>query len=152
MRFGLLPIFAFLAISAPAHSQEREWKLDITDQDAFLVFGTPETDDVGLGFWCKLASNKIKLYVPNTGLKLKKGATTKIRFEMAGKHYDLRGSSAADETFTKAIEVQFNVDDKLLKRLLDTDYISIRIGKKELNVPVMDADIEGLLKICRGTS
>ena len=152
MRFWPLMTTFLLAVSSPVFGQEREWNLDVTDQDAFLVFGTPETDDVGLSFWCKLSSTTIKLYVPHTNLALKEGQKTRVKLDISGKHFDFTGSPALDETTTKAIEVKIDVEDRVFSQLINADHLSIRIGKKEMNFPLLDADIEGLIKICRPSS
>ena len=61
----LLIILAILVLgSTLALAQERIWNLDQTDQEAYLVFGVPETDDVGVSFWCTLQSGIVKIYVP----------------------------------------------------------------------------------------
>ena len=53
MRTRLPIMLATLVLgSAPSLAQERIWTLDQTDAEVYLVFGVPETDDVGVSFWC----------------------------------------------------------------------------------------------------
>ena len=70
----LLIILAALMLGPTlAMAQERIWNLDQTDQEAYLVFGVPETDDVGVSFWCTLQSGIVKFYVPETDPDLETG-------------------------------------------------------------------------------
>ncbi len=48
----------------PAFAQEREWLLDAVEEDVFLVFGVPDTNDVGVSFWCKIGTGVVSVFAP----------------------------------------------------------------------------------------
>ena len=55
MRIAFLTTyFVTLLVSTLALAQERQWSLDTVNNQVFLVFGVPESDDVGLSFWCDI--------------------------------------------------------------------------------------------------
>ncbi len=65
MTFRHLSVFlAALALAGPVMAQERQWTLDASDQDAYLVFGVPDTDDVGISLWCPIRQGVVNLYLP----------------------------------------------------------------------------------------
>ena len=66
-----IALAASLLGSSLALAQERVWNLDQTDNEVYLVFGVPETDDVGVSFWCTLQSGIVKLYIPEAGPDIK---------------------------------------------------------------------------------
>ena len=61
----LLIVLATLVLgSGLSLAQERIWTLDQTDAEVYLVFGVPETDDVGVSFWCTQQSGIVKIVFP----------------------------------------------------------------------------------------
>ena len=51
LRLVFAVIVMVLATGGPS-AQERQWSLDAGDQDAYLIFGVPDSDDVGVSLWC----------------------------------------------------------------------------------------------------
>jgi hypothetical protein len=45
-------------------AQEREWNFNTGDEEAYLVFGVPESDDVGVSFWCTIGRGDIGIFLP----------------------------------------------------------------------------------------
>src|SRR5262245_4433604 len=79
---------AFLACAAlPAWAQEREWIFDTADEDAYLVFGVPESEDAGISFGCTLQSGEIRIFVPEAGEDLKADQKIKLTITAGGKTY-----------------------------------------------------------------
>ena len=52
-------LFAIGLLAGAAHAQEREWMLDASDEDAYLIFGVPETDDGGISLWCRIGKGTV---------------------------------------------------------------------------------------------
>ncbi len=53
-----------LLLAGAAHAQERDWMLDASEEDAYLIFGVPESDDVGVSLWCRIGKGAVNLYMP----------------------------------------------------------------------------------------
>ena len=70
-------VLALAAFSSPVLAQEREWAFDTGEADAYLVFGVPETDDVGVSFWCTIGSGEIRVFFPEAGDSLSAGQAVK---------------------------------------------------------------------------
>ncbi|MDO8353983.1 MAG: hypothetical protein Q7T14_11020, partial [Aestuariivirga sp.] len=58
----LIVLATFVLGSGLSLAQERVWTLDQTDAEVYLVFGVPETDEVGVSFWCTQQSGIVRLY------------------------------------------------------------------------------------------
>ncbi len=136
---------------SPVQAQERQWTLDATAQEAFLVFGVPETDDVGLSFWCKIGTKKMSAYMPANVAKLHVGETTTMHITANGKTFNLPAKAALDGVKGKfTVEGQFLTTDKLFTNLQAADDVTIAIKNFKASYPLTDADFDGLLSACSG--
>ena len=77
-------------------AQERQWSLDSSEDDAYLIFGVPESDDVGISFWCTMGSGEIRLFIPETDAALKSEQALDYTIE-AGVTFALAGRTLANE-------------------------------------------------------
>ncbi len=135
---------------AAALAQERQWTLDTTDDDAFLTFGVPETDDVGVSFWCPRESGEIRVFVPETDAALKPEETISYTIAAAGENFAMSGRTMAnEEAGSVSIESTFTPDAPILAALLKADRFTVKAGTSETIYPLIDADLEGLQRFCR---
>lgn len=140
----LLPFLA-----APSFAQERQWSFDQTDRDAYLVFGVPETDDVGLSFWCTQRSGWITLFMPESDAGVKAGRKTRVTIFAAGKRFRYDGATTANEDAGGiSVEVRVKPDDRLFAALTQADRIRIAVGKSEHIYPLQEVDFAPLLQLC----
>jgi len=117
----LIILTALVLGSSLVLAQERVWNLDHTDQEAYLVFGVPETDDVGVSFWCTLQSGVVRLYVPETDPNLKLATSVDFDLEIAAKIYSLKGKTAVNEESTgTSLEAELKASDPLFSTLRAT--------------------------------
>jgi hypothetical protein len=133
-----------------ALAQEREWNIDQTDSDVYLVFGVPETDDVGVSFWCKLQSNIIHFYAPETDVKLKIGSRVPFILDVPPKSFRLRGkTSVNEEAGSISLEAEMKSTDAVFAAFEKADYFSVRIGKDKQTYPLQEANFQGFLSACK---
>ncbi len=150
MRRLILTFLAVVACPTLLLAQEREWQLDATDQDAFLVFGVPQSDDVGISFWCKLGSKKLKVMAPVIGAKLKNGATLPITLNVGGKDFALMGRSAVGAKGTQdSVEAETQAVGPLIEALKASDRFEVKVGGHLATYPLLDADLDGLVNLCQ---
>jgi hypothetical protein len=83
---SVLAVF-FACAALPAWAQEREWIFDTADEDAYLVFGVPESEDAGISFGCSLQSGEIRMFIPEAGEDLKPDQKIKLTISAAGKTF-----------------------------------------------------------------
>lgn len=139
-----------LAIAGSAQAQERQWSFDQGDTEAFMVFGVPETDDVGVSLWCKKGSGKIQVFVPGTDPKLKHGQNRRFRIKVSGKTYTRRGQVTADElNGGTSIEASLETTDPVFNELIGADRFSIVSGPVTHTYPMTDAELGSLVELCR---
>lgn len=146
----LLTVSLIAAICASASAQERQWSLDAGDEDAYLVFGVPETDDVGISFWCTLRTGEVKIFVPEASPALKPGATTRFSITANKTTVKLKGRvTTNEEAGTTSLEARVSSSHPLFQSLEQADRFKVKIGGQENVFPLIDADVTGLLALCK---
>lgn len=151
MLLRLLIILTALILGSPlAVAQERVWNLDRTDQEAYLVFGVPETDDVGVSFWCILQSGIVKLYVPETDPDLKLSGSVDYALEITAKLYPLKGkTSVNEEAGTISLESELKTADPVFSALREANRFAVKVGSSNYVFPLGEADFPNLLEVCK---
>jgi len=152
MTFFRLALTLFLAAApaATALAQERQWTLDAGDSDAYLVFGVPETDDVGVSFWCTIRTNEVQIMLAEADPHLKVGRMAPITVTAGKTTVTLSGKvSDNEEGATTSIEASMPATSKLFPALLAADRFKVHVGKQNYVFPLGDADLTGLLDLCR---
>src|SRR5262245_29173077 len=96
---GFSPILALglSLLAGAASAQEREWSFDTGEEDAYLIFGVPETDDVGVSFWCTIGMAEIRIFIPEAGENVAAGQTVKIDLDIGGKRFTISGETAVNQ-------------------------------------------------------
>ena len=144
---------AILISTGQSYAQERQWSLNASEKEAFLVFGVPDTDDVGLSFWCEIGSKNISLFVPGVPAGLNPGQSTAVDLKLDGKTFSLNGKISKEKNSRlPSVESSVPTDDKLFSAVEDAQVIAITVGGHTNSYPVTDADIAGLLQTCSGES
>jgi hypothetical protein len=146
-RFLLAALLASAAL--PASAQEREWIFDTGDEDAYLVFGVPDSDDVGVSFGCTLQSGEIRIFVPEAGGDLKPNDKIKLVITIAGRDFTFDGTTTANEmSATTSAEAEIRPDDPLFAELRKADRFTIKTGAEENTFPLEGADFDSLIRAC----
>ncbi len=134
-----------------AQAQERQWSLDATDRQAFLLFGVPDTDDVGLSFWCEIGSKRMAAYMPESFSPLKIGEKTTMTLTIDGAVFNLAATAARDQASNRmTVEAPFKRDNKLISKLKDAQTVAVSVKGHHATYPLADADVQGLLDTCSG--
>ena len=146
-----LPIMlaALVLGSAPALAQERIWTLDQTDAEVYLVFGVPETDDVGVSCWCTQQSGIVKLYFPESDPTLKPGVEVNFKLEVAVKSYPLKGKTAFnEESAGTSLEAELKTTDMVFAALQTANRFAVKAGSTSHVFPLGEADFPTFLDVC----
>jgi hypothetical protein len=128
-----------------AVAQERQWLLDAADQDVFLVFGVPDSNDVGVSFWCRIGKPDITLFLPMP--QNAKAPAPELLIDIAGKTFKTTGMLPEEEN-GKTVEAKLPEREAAMTALKDTDRFSITIENHKAVYPLAGADFEGFLKLC----
>lgn len=139
-------------LTGGAHAQEREWTLDASDQEAYLIFGVADSDDVGVSLWCPNRKGIVNLFVPRPTQELQKLGRHKVPMTVTaggetatfGGKIDVNPASPSS-----SVEVEMPADSPLLKALAKADRFSVKLNGQEVVFPLYDADVSALLDICR---
>ena len=132
-----------------ASAQEREWSFDTGEEDAYLVFGVPQTDDVGVSFWCTIGAAEIKIFLPEAVSPPAPSRPAKMDFEVEGKHYPANGeTSANEEAGTTSVETHLESGNPFFAALLSADRFSVKVDKEKSTSRWAGADFESLIRVC----
>jgi hypothetical protein len=151
--FRYLSVLISLGLLAgSASAQEREWTLDASDEDAYLVFGVPETDDIGVSLWCPIRKGTVNLFLPRPTEDLQKHPQKKVPMTVSAGTEQATFAAVADintEALISSLEVEMPVEHPLLKALETADRFSIKLADDELVFPFYGADFLSLVELCR---
>ncbi len=146
-RYLLAVVLASAATSAFA--QEREWIFDTGEEDAYLGFGVPESDDVGISFGCTLQSGEIRIFVPEAGEDLKPETMIKLTVTVGGKGFTYDGVTSPNEmSATTSAEAPIRPDDAIFAELRKADRFTVKTGTEENTFPLEGSDFESLVRAC----
>jgi hypothetical protein len=144
MRFGIVFGLALQLCATASLAQEREWVLDAAEEDVYLLFGVPNTTDVGVSFWCKISTGKISLFAPAPANQSK---LRKVALEVGNTTFDLEATLSEDSRQV-SLEAKLLPQDKILAELQTAQRFSLTVGKHKSIYPLIGADFAGLLKFC----
>ena len=148
LRRYLLAGFLICAAGS-AWAQEREWLFDTGDEDAYLVFGVPETDDAGVSFGCTLQSGDIRLFVPEAGEELKADQKITVTILVGGKTFSYGAPTTANEmSGTTSAEAGIPAGDAIFADLRKADRFEVRAGTEDNIFPLEGADFDSLVRAC----
>jgi hypothetical protein len=139
--------FAWAILSSIAIAQEREWVLDAADEDVYLLFGVPNTADVGVSFWCKISTGSVSVFAPLPAAMITPKSVTMTLGETA---YELP-TTPSDEADPKTIEAKLVPQDKILEKLQSAESFTFTVGQHKAVYPLEGADFPALQKICSTT-
>ena len=147
----IIVIIALLSTASTSLAQEREWTLNTSEKEAFLVFGVPDTDDVGLSFWCEIGTNKTSLFINGAPLQLKQNQTATVTATIDDKVFHLKAKAAVDRQGQRpSLEGQFKNDDPILKAAENGSQLKVTVLSQTNTYPLIDADFVGLDRSCAG--
>jgi hypothetical protein len=145
-----IAISGLLFLGLPASAQEREWTFDTGEQDAYLIFGVPETDDAGVSFWCPIGSGEVHIFVPETSDKLKANAVAHIDVAVGGKRFGYAGKTQVnEESGVPSAEAVIDAKDQLFGALQAADRFTVKVDGQEEVYPLAGADFPSLLRTCK---
>jgi hypothetical protein len=148
MRFALILLVLIFQVAA-SRAQERQWRLDASDQDAFLVFGVPDTDDAGLSFWCKIGSGKISIFTPFARDLIKRNRQASVELMVDAQSFNIKMKARMDpHSKTGSLEGPVDVKGTVMQAVQSASGFSITAFGRKVTYPLIDADVEGLLRTC----
>ncbi len=150
MRALVFSTFFFLTMNS-AFAQERQWTLDASDREAFLVFGVPDTDDVGFSFWCEIGKPKISIFAPVPHAVLGSNKIIPIDLKIDDERFHIKAKTSQSSTSTaSSVEAPVAPDGTVMKAVSKSQTISVQVFGHTASYPLIDADIAGLLRVCSG--
>ena len=124
--------------------------LDASDSDAYLIFGVPDSDDVGISFWCPVQQGDVNVFIPEASAKLHPGADIAVTLKAGEESAPFTGKSEVNlEAALTSVEAKVPVNAQILAAMLKADRFRVIIDGNETIFPLIDADLESLLDLCR---
>lgn len=149
LRLPFLPL-VMLLLAGAAFAQERQWTLDASDQDAYLIFGVPDSDDLGISLWCPIRQGTVNIFLPMIGEKMEAGTEITIILKAGDETAEIRGKTDDNlDAGVSSAEGQIEADHPVFEAMTKTDRFQVSVAKEEIILPLMEADVAGLLELCR---
>ena len=148
-------VACFLAFSAPVSAQELQWAGAVTDDNAMLAYGVPESDSVLIDFSCDRGSGTVTVTLDHEPAKAETGITAEITLSALGSAPGGEVVVAAtgqrldlDDTFI--LQGTVNIDDKLRGLLVDADTLVVMVEDGAEEIPMKDArqHAKNLIEAC----
>jgi hypothetical protein len=140
---------ALAMLSSAAFAQEREWTFDTSEEQAFLTFGVPESDDAGISFWCPLGTGMIRIFIPESRESLKPGGQATFVIKVDGASYPYQADiTVNEEAGVPSLEAMATDTDPAFQALLKADRFALEIENEEDMFPLAGADFASLLRAC----
>src|SRR6476659_5016401 len=138
-----------MLVALPAAAQERQWTFDTADEEAYLVFGVPDSEDTGISFDCTVQSGEIRVFVPEAGDDLKPDQKIKVVISANGKDFTYDGLTSLNEmAATTSAEAAIQAGDSLFSDLRSTDRFTVKTGPDENTFPLEGSDFDSLVRAC----
>jgi hypothetical protein len=148
-----LALLAGAVLTTPAAAQERVWALDVSGEDAFLVFGVPDTEDVGISLWCPIQQGEVNVFVPEAASGLRAGKSVKLTIGTDDRKAEFTGRTEVNpDAGVVSIELQIKAGDPIFESMLHSDRFYVKATGEENVFPLYDADLAGLIELCRKPS
>jgi hypothetical protein len=145
-------VLALGLLTGHAHAQERDWMLDASEEDAYLIFGVPDSDDVGVSLWCPIGKGSVNLYlpVPTRLLEKNKDKAAALTVTAGKESATFRGKADINQlAAVSSIEAEIDANHPLITALVTADRFSVKAGGADLVFPLYNAGVEDLLALCR---
>lgn len=145
-----ISLLATTVLAAPAAAQERQWSLDASGEDAYLVFGVPDSDDIGVSIWCPIQQGEVHVYLPETAENLGDGQKTAMTISTDDMSINVEAAlDAGQDGGTSSVEATLPDDSPIFASMLKADRFTIKVGSDETVFPLFEADLSGLMDLCR---
>lgn len=143
-------LIALYTLAGAAVAQERQWSLNASDQDAYLIFGVADSDDVGISLWCPIRQGTVIIFVPEPAESLPADQEVTVTLLAGDKTAEVKGKTEVNEDAgVSSVEANIAADDPFFDAVLKSDRLRVKVGKEESVFPLVEADVAGLLALCR---
>jgi hypothetical protein len=140
---------ALAMLTTAAAAQEREWIFDTSEEQAYLTFGVPESEDAGISFWCTLGTGAIRIFIPESRESLKPGGKAEFAISVGGKSFPYEADVMVnEEAGVPSLEAMAAAADPAFQALLEADRFALVIENEEDMFPLAGADFASLLRVC----
>jgi hypothetical protein len=138
-------VFTFIM---PLHimAQEREWQLDAQGDDAYLVFGVPNTADIGISLWCKIGEKNINVFAPVPST-VKKPVKANVKLLVEDREYPLKPKINNDQN-NNTLEAELLPRDEIFSAIASAERIGLVIADHKSVFPTEGANFFEFNKLC----
>lgn len=146
----LLAALAIVVAAGVSYAQERQWSLDAGDQDAYLIFGVPDSDDVGVSLWCPVRQGAVYIFLPKVVEVA--AAVRQLTMTITAEDQSAEFAGKMEENLdagVSSVEGQLPADHPIFKTLVKADRFHIKAGSVDEVFPLIEADLAGLIELCR---
>jgi hypothetical protein len=140
-----------LAGTLPA-AQGRSWIADGDDSAAWIIYGTPESDDVVLSLTCDKAAKTVIVWFATEPVTVKNPQSLPMVISSEGGHVSLTGQGARSEMDDAySLEAKTALTPELEKLLTGARKLSVKAdGAGNADMPLDDVALNGAQDLVKG--
>ena len=146
-----LVLFFTATLPMSAQAQERQWSLEPTEKEVFLVFGVPDTSDVGFSLWCDVSKKTYSIFAATLEGQVKRDEKSNVTLTIDGKSSVVKAKATIDAaTGNLSLEGKLPKDQSFLDDMAKGEILTVKIKSHTATFPLADADVAGLKRNCEG--
>jgi hypothetical protein len=146
-------LLATLLLSAsPAAAQVRSWVADEADGAVWIIYGTPESDDVLLSVACEKATKTVTVWFATEPVSAKNPETLPLVIASEGGTMRLTGQGSRSEMDDAySLEAKTPLTPALERLLVDARKIAVQAeGAGKAEMPLDDVAVTGAQDVVKG--
>ncbi len=153
-RAATLSLILVVGLSGAASAQNRTWVSDGDDDAAWIIYGTPESDDVLLSLTCDKAAKTVTVWFATEPVAAKNPPSLPLEIASEGGRIRLTGQGARSEMDDAySLEAKSPLTPELENLLIQARKISVRVeGAGKMDMPLDDVAVNGaqqVVKMCK---
>ena len=147
----LLAFAVSFVLPQTGFAQERVWSFNAPDNEAFLIFGVPDTDDVGLSLWCVVGTGEMAMFLPEPRIALRAGEKVPMMVDVDGERHVLKGVASKDAASgLLTVEAKFHLSDKITAQLSSAQTLTVSVKGRNDTFPFSESTFPALISACKG--
>lgn len=137
--------------AAKLHAEGRSWIADSDADATWLIYGTPESDDILLSLACELSAKTLTVWFAVQPALDKDPKTLPMELSSAGHRVQLTGNgsrSEMDDLFS--LEAKTTLTPEIEKLLSGGETLSVKVEGHAQAIPIDDVARKGIADIVKG--
>jgi hypothetical protein len=148
----LAMLFIIGLAQSPQAAERRSWVADADDGASWIIYGTPESDDILLSLTCDKAAKTVIVWFATEPVATKSPSTLPLEISSEGGRVSLTGQGSRSEMDDAySLEAKAPLTPEFEKLLTQARKISVKAeGAGKMDMPLDDVAVNGAQDVVKG--